>query len=100
MNEANTVPGWHVNSNDQTIIPCQPGTVFASFIADSKFLVGIVAPCELSVNVPLMINENNHETTNVNQPHRRGKRSVDNTPSTTNTDPMAVNTSLVVTFSL
>ncbi|WP_303265836.1 SasC/FmtB family protein [Staphylococcus hominis] len=36
-------------------------------------------------------NENNHETTNVNQPHRRGKRSVDNTPSTTNTDPMAVN---------
>ena len=21
MNEANTVPGWHVNSNDQTIIP-------------------------------------------------------------------------------
>ena len=36
-------------------------------------------------------NENNHETTNVNQPHRRGKRSVDNIPSTTNTDPMAVN---------
>ncbi|WP_049335735.1 SasC/FmtB family protein [Staphylococcus hominis] len=36
-------------------------------------------------------NENNHETTNVNQPHRRGKRSVDNTPNTTNTDPMAVN---------
>ena len=36
-------------------------------------------------------NENNHETTNVNQPRRRGKRSVDNTPSTTNTDPMAVN---------
>ena len=36
-------------------------------------------------------NENNRETTNVNQPHRRGKRSVDNTPSTTNTDPMAVN---------
>ena len=36
-------------------------------------------------------NENNYETTNVNQPHRRGKRSVDNTPSTTNTDPMAVN---------
>ena len=36
-------------------------------------------------------NKNNHETTNVNQPHRRGKRSVDNTPSTTNTDPMAVN---------
>ncbi|MGW9778511.1 SasC/FmtB family protein [Staphylococcus hominis] len=36
-------------------------------------------------------NENNRETTNVNQPHRRGKRSVDNTPSTTNTDPMVVN---------
>ena len=39
----------------------------------------------------IVSNENNHETTNVNQPHRRGKRSVDNTPSTTNTDPMAVN---------
>ena len=37
------------------LFTCQPGTVFASFIADSKFLVGIVAPCELSVNVPLMI---------------------------------------------
>ena len=39
----------------------------------------------------IVSNENNHETTNVNQPHRRGKRSVDNTPSTTNTDPMAIN---------
>ncbi|MEB5792405.1 SasC/FmtB family protein [Staphylococcus hominis] len=39
----------------------------------------------------IVSNENNHETTNVNQPHRREKRSVDNTPSTTNTDPMAVN---------
>ena len=38
-------------------------------------------------------NVNHNETTNENQPHRRGKRSVDNTPNstTTNTDPMAVN---------